>query len=454
MRTLRNLRLLLAVLLLLFPLESGLAQQMPWTLRQAAALALAKNPERRVSQADVASAKTEVRLTRTALFPSFIYSESVARGNDPVYAFGTRLRQQRFQESDFSLNRLNRPLPMNDFTSRLSGQWTAFDSFHTQLEIRRADLLVKSASFTATRSDQEILLRVLQAYESILLATREAEVAQHEVDTAKALLGSSETRVQAGLAVDADKLSASVNLAERRQELIEAQGNIAIAWAQLEAAIGETISSEQRFLEPLAERQFVEQPLMEAISLALKTRPDRESLGMQTSAQKAAVASAKSELGPTISTFGSWESDRQSFAGSGGNHWAAGAELRLDILPIAKRERLKAARVALAKLEAASDFADQQIRLDVSRAYYQHQAAKQMVEVARTSKDQAAESLRILQDRYEAGLVTLTELLGAEDAQRQASAHYWQAVFRNTLTYADLQLATGALTPASLENFE
>lgn len=454
MRTSRNLQFLLAGLLLLSLGTAALAQQAPLSLREAAALSLAKSPERRMSQADVASAKTGAQLARTALLPNLSYSESVMRGNDPVYAFGTRLRQQRFQQSNFALNELNRPLPINDFTSRFSGQWLAFDSLHTQLEIRKADLLAKSSSASASRSDQEILLRVLRAYEAILLANREVEVAQHEVETAKALLSSSETRVQAGLAVDADKLSANVNLSSRQQELIAAQGDVAIAWAQLEAAIGTSIPEEQRQLKPLTERTFEEQPLADAIALALKTRPDRQSLSLQAEAQKASVASAKSEFGPKISTYGSWESDRQSFAGSGGNNWLVGAELRIDILPFAKREHLKMEKIALDKIQASADSADQQIRLEVSRAYYQHQTARQMVDVARISREQAAESLRILKDRYEAGLVTVTELLRAEDAQRQSNHNYWQSVFHNTLTYADLQLAAGTLTPASMENFE
>jgi outer membrane protein len=143
---------------------------------------------------------------------------------------------------------------------------------------------------------------------------------------------------------------------------------------------------------------------------------------------------------------GSWETDRQSFAGAGGNNWTAGAELRLDILPAAKRESVAAAKIALSRTDAAADSVDQQIRLDVTRAYYQHRSAEQMLAVARASTAQTEESLRTLKDRYEAGLATMTDLLRAEDADRQSRANYWEAVYRNTLTYADLRFAGGTLT--------
>src|SRR6266702_3448596 len=130
MRMPRKVRLLFAAPLLFLCWQAAFAQQNLLTLPQAAALSLDKSPERRISQADVDLAKSATRQARTALWPSLSFSEAVTRGNDPVYAFGTRLRQQRFEQSDFAPNRLNRPLPMNDFTSRFTGQWLAFDSLH------------------------------------------------------------------------------------------------------------------------------------------------------------------------------------------------------------------------------------------------------------------------------------------------------------------------------------
>ena len=68
-----------------------------------------------------------------------------------------------------------------------------------------------------------------------------------------------------------------------------------------------------------------------------------------------------------------------------------------------------------------------------------------MLLVAKSSMTQTEESLRILQERYSAGLTTITDLLRVEDADRQAKANYWQAVYRNTLTYATLKFAEGTL---------
>lgn len=455
MRNMPHLRISLVCVMLAVPQAGLFAQQpSPLTLQEAVSLSLEKSPGRAISRADVDSARSGSRLARTALLPNLSFSEAATRGNDPVYAFGTRLRQQRFTQNDFALNNLNKPQPMNNFTTRFSGNWTAFDSWHTQFEMRRANLLVKSSSASASRSDQEIVQSIVEAYESILFSMRQVEVLQHDVETAAALQKSSETRVEAGLAVDADRLTAATNLAERQQELIAAQGQVQIAWAKLEAAIGGQIAPEQRLIQPLAERHYDPLSLADTLALAIKLRPDRQGLALQRDAQSAAVAAAKSAFGPQINTYGSWEMDKPSMAGSGGNNWLAGAELRVDILPAAKRENLTTAKIGLRRLEAVAASADQQIRLEVTRAYYEHQAAEQMLTVARASTSQASESLRILQDRYDVGLATMTDLLRVEDAQRQSQANYWQAVFRNTLTYANLKFSAGTLTPDSIEDLQ
>jgi outer membrane protein len=453
MRT--SLRAYLAILFIAVPWAAASGQPgVPLTLRQAVKLSLEKNPGRQIARADVDSAKVSSHLARTALLPNLFFGQSVTRGNDPVYVFGTLLRQQNFQAKDFSLDSLNRPTPINNFVTRFSGTWMAFDSWHTQFEIHRADLIAKSTSAAAAQSDEEIIHRVVEAYQSVLFAIKQAEVADHEVETAKALLDSSETRVGAGLAVDSDKLTASANLAERQQEQIATHGRVEIAWAELEASIGQTIPSDQRQLQTLTERKFDPAPLADSVTLAIKTRPDRQSLGLSKDAGDTAVKSAKSAFGPQVSAFGNWETDRQSIGGAGGNNWLAGAELRLDILPVGKRDNLAAAKIAQRRVRAATESADQQIQLEVTRAYYEHQAASKMLEASRSSTAQTEESLRILKSRYEAGLTTITEALHAEDAERQSRLNYWHAVFQNTLTYANLRFSTGTLTADSVEDLQ
>src|SRR5713226_387130 len=82
-------------------------QPSPITLQQAVSIALEKNPERKAALADKRAASADVRDARSFLLPHVTFSELATRGNDPVYVFGNKLRQQRFTNADFALNVLN-----------------------------------------------------------------------------------------------------------------------------------------------------------------------------------------------------------------------------------------------------------------------------------------------------------------------------------------------------------
>ena len=89
----------------------GAVAQEPLTLRQAINQALGQNPETAIARAGNQDAKAAAALARTALLPQLGFTEDISRGNDPVYVFGSKLRQGQFTLADFAVNALNHPQP-------------------------------------------------------------------------------------------------------------------------------------------------------------------------------------------------------------------------------------------------------------------------------------------------------------------------------------------------------
>lgn len=424
--------------------------QAPLTLRQAINQALGQSPEAAIAQAGNQDAKASATLARAALFPQLTFTEDISRGNDPVYAFGTRLRQRQFTQADFALNDLNSPQPIGNFSTRFTGQWLAFDSFKTQKEIHRADLFKESATSSAKAVDQQIIFHVVGAYQQVLYAQREIGVAQHEQETAAALESSVDEHVKAGLAVESDRMSAQVNVAARKEELIAAEGDLELAWATLREAMGAP-DLKATELKPIEPHTFPQGVLEEEIATAVKTRPDLRALGQAQSAQASAVGAAKSDFGPRVSAYGNWQEDQSSIGGTGGNDWVAGVQISIDILPIGKRAQVARENAAKQKIDAQAAVTLQHLRLEVSQAHIHRRTAALQLETARAATDQSAESLRILKNRYGAGLATITDLLRAEDAERQSQFNYWHAVYGDAMAYSELLYATGTLTPDAAE---
>src|SRR5579864_1964745 len=426
-------------------------QPSPLTLQQAVNIALEKNPQRKAALADTRAASADVRQARSLLYPHVTFSEAATAGDDPVFVFGSKLRQQRFGASDFALNVLNTPAPFGNFATRFGGTWNLFDSLASWRSVNRAEREKDATDRQLERTGQEIVYRVADSYYAVLLAKKQLEVAGQAMKTAEAILERSKNRVESGVVVESDSLTAQVRLATRKQELIRAQNNVALARAQLGAAMGLSTQNDFEPADELTERNLPAKPLEELEKQAIEMRPDLKRIRSEESAQQESVSIAKSSFGPRVNAFADWEADNPTLvAGGGGNNWVAGIEVQIDLFEGgAKRAQLSHERAAQEKVAALKEMATDAVRLEVRRAYYDVDATRQQLEVARAAISASQENLRINQDRYEAGISTVTDLLAAEDAARRTQANYWETLCRYYTGYAALELASGSLNAQS-----
>ncbi len=432
-------------------LSSAAAQpSTPLTLAEAVQMTLDKNPLHKAALADTKAAMASVREAKAPLLPKLMFAENWTRGNDPVFVFGTRLRQQIFTEQDFALNALNRPTPISNYATRFSGQWSLFDSMQSWMGLDRAKFMSRAAEQQLSRTDQELMYQTVQAYYGVLLAQKQLQVAQDGVRTAEAIEQQSRARVESGMAVDSDLLSAQVLLSSRKQEMIARQNDLLLARTRLALAMGMTSDALYEPKEALEERTFPPADVNQMEKTAMEKRPDLKRMESERSAQLKSVSMAKAAFGPRLNAFGSWEEDSHAVGWTGANNWIAGAELQFDLFSGGSKRAALAREKALAERATAAQAGfEDAIRLEVRTAYYDFDAAQQQVTVARSAIAQANESLRINQNRYEGGLSTVTDMLRVEEAAHRAKTDYWQAVYRMDTSYAGVELATGTLTPAS-----
>jgi outer membrane protein len=420
----------------------------PITLQQAVKVALEKNPAGKAALADEKAASADVREARSSVLPHVQFFENITDGNDPVYVFGNKLRQHQFTTADFALNALNEPTPSSNFATGFGGTWNLFDSFASWHAISGAERAKDAAEQQLSRTDQELVLGVVDSYYRVLLAKSEFRVALQAMNTAQSILDRSKNRVDTGVAIESDYLTSQVRFATRQQELIRAQNNLALARAQLSTSMGIPAGSEFDPAGTLAERDLPTISLDDAEKLALQKRPDLLQIRAEEAAQQQRVAAAKSAFGPRVSAFANWEADNPTFvSGGGGNNWTAGVEISFDLFEGgAKRAQLAHEQALQDKLAAGREQTTDAIQMQVRRAYYDLDSALQQIRVTRSSIAESQESLRLNQNRYDAGLLTITDLLASEDAARGAQTDYLEALYHYYIGYAYLELASGTLT--------
>jgi outer membrane protein len=445
----RRLRTTLGIVVAAIAVVTGAAAQdgTPLTLPEAVKMTLANNPMHKAAVADTKAASAGVREARAPMLPRIMFAENFTGGNDPVFVFGAKLRQQVFTAQDFALNSLNRPTPIGMYASRFSGQWNLFDSTQSWKALDRAKYLNFAAAEQLNRTDQELVFQTVQAYYGVLLAEKQVQVAEDAVKTVEAIEQQSKARVESGMAVESDLLSAQVQYSTRQQELIERRNQLALARTRLALAMGAGADAMYQPREALEDRSLPTADVNQLEKTALEKRPDLKRTEWERSAQDKSVAIAKAAFGPRVNAFGSWEEDSHAVGWTGANNWVAGAEVQFDLFDGGSK-RAALAREKAMQERAAAGYAGFQdaVRLQVRQAYYQFDAAQQQVKVARSAIAQADESLRINRNRYEGGLNTVSDMLQVEEAAHRAKADYWQAVYRLNSSYAGVELATGTLS--------
>lgn len=425
--------------------------QQPLSLGSAVRIALDHNPELRAAGEDDRAAAARAAGSRAAWYPRIDFSQGFTRGNNPVYVFGTLLTQRSFTAANFALSNLNTPHPLDNFQTQFAGRLTLFDSGRTWFTTRAAERQKTAADFALEQARQDLILRVVQTYFGTMVARENLSAAQEALKTATANRERIAAFEKAGQVVSSDLLSAQVYEAQALDRQLQAGNALEVARLNLAremgvepAALGEPASS-------LEEPAATAGELAEWESQALAGRPLLRAVEMQTDAARKSAKAAKSEFGPRVELFGEFERDALTLgAGPSGTNWTAGARLDWNIFA-GGADRYHAAEAVAEKRKAEDhlEWVRSGVRLELRRAYLESRSAAQRSTAARQSADQARESLRIIENRYHAGLVTITELLRAQQAVAEARTGYIAAVGDWYAARASLERAAGNLTADS-----
>jgi outer membrane protein TolC len=422
----------------------------PVTLEQAVHSALQQNPAFRTSEDDADAARARLKQAQSSWYPRFDFHQDFTRGNNPVYVFGSKLTQRQFTAADFAPNRLNTPTPLDNFQTRFDGQWRLFDSGLTLFHQRSAKKLVTVADFQTEQARQNLILEVVRAYYEIRVLEENEKAAEGAVKTAEASAQRMEAMHKAGTVVDSDLLSAKVFLAEMKDRQIRAQNDLAMAQMQLARLMGLPVEHQLHLAGALGEPVTSTKTLQEWTETALAERPALRAAQLQETAVDDERKAAKAEFGPTIALFGTAERDAMTMGGPSGTNWTAGARLDFNLFAGGvTKARLAEAAANASKAKHNVEWFRSGVTLEVRKTFLDQEAAAQRAGAARDAADQAKESLRIVQNRYESGLTTITELLRSQTAQLDARTLYLNALQDWQVAQAELELAAGVLTPES-----
>jgi outer membrane protein TolC len=178
-------------------------------------------------------------------------------------------------------------------------------------------------------------------------------------------------------------------------------------------------------------------------------RPDYRQLDLEVQRLEKDILRTKGALMPTMHLMGNYEINNQNFASNGQDSWSVGVVLNLNLFNGGgDHARIVEAQANHQRAVALRERMANAIGLEVHDAFLAYHTARERVVVAREAVTQAEESLRIVHDRYDAGLTTIVELLDSETALTAARTNLTRTLYDTTVSQARLDLSLGRLDRA------
>ena len=426
-----------------YPPQSG-----ELTLSQAVEVALQNNPMLKATSAGIEVASAQLSEAKSGRYPILSFSETYTNSNNPVFVFGSLLEQGRFGPENFDPAYLNHPPSISNFRSALNLRIPIFNRFQVSSGIAQAEIREVQANSDDEWARQQIRLHVIQAYFGLVLARERRQVAEESVRTAEARVENIESKVETGVAVTSDLLAMQVQLADFQQQLVQAQGDVETALAGLNTVLALPITTHHELSGRLDERQFPEPEQGTLISQALELRPDYANVQRQVALAEEEVRKSKGQWYPNLNLFAQAANSTQDFSNGSGD-FAVGASLNFDIVDMGRSARIRQVVASARAASAEQERTGNQIRFEVVRSYQGFLSSRQRLHLAAAAVNQAVEALRIVDDRHNVGLTTVTEVLRAQTALLNARFNLLGARYDHYLNYAGILLSTGSLNEVS-----
>ena len=413
-------------------------------------MALHNNQAIAAASAGEKASTSRISQARAGRLPKLEYSESWIRSDNPVFVFSSLLSQHQFGEQNFLVGPLNRPDFLNNFQSQLTVEQNVYDAGKTRHAGQSAEISRQISAETRRRATDEVIAATARAYYDAVLSAEELKAAEQAVRSAEADLRRANAVRAAGLSTDVDVLSIRVHLAAVDEQRIRRSADLDVARAALNDVLALPLDAPHTLTSPLSRAAVSLDAVTDYEGSAIQQRPEAHQAQLFTKLAKTQADDARSALLPQAYVRGGFEADRQRFYDRGGANWSVSAGLHWNLFNgFADRSRIEETKTLVQKSEAEKKQTDSSIRLQVRRAWADLTAAEQRIEAARAVVAEAEESLRITQNRYEAGLSTVTDLLRTETAVLESRTRYLAAIHDQRIAATMLELASGRLNADS-----
>jgi outer membrane protein TolC len=426
------------------------------SMEQVVQAALAHYPALKAAGLMTEAAGQDVDIALANKAPHLDLSATWSALDNPMYAFGNKLNQERISQADFDPASLNDPDVSYNSNYALSVFWPLYTggSVEGYAGAARAGMNAEQARELSAR--RQLAARAGSAFLGAVFLKSRVEVLKSFEETAVSHRDLAESFVRNGMTVEADLMAAEVHLSAAKRERIENVGKLDTALSAVSHLTGNYLPVESGLLPDGFDEFPIEmEPLEDLLREAALNRAELKELEQQARALGQMKKGVRGQGATQIGLMGKAELNLEDpFEGEGESFsvmlmfnkslWDGGARR-------AKMKKYDLQREALLEMLAEKV---SMVELEVRSAWNDLKAAREGVDVTREASQLAEENLRITDNRYRNGLVNYIELRDAEDMLKGARLEHLGARYKVQLSRIALELAVGRVDRIGMDDKE
>lgn len=356
-----------------------------------------------------------------------------------------RLPRVDFSSTGYYVRGLGSTLNTQGVTAGVGVTQPIYSGGRLRAQTALAGITAQAAAEEVQATRQQLVAQTDQTYWQTVALREQVTLAEGNRAQLQALVRDLDNKVKAGLVYKADLLRAQVQLRDAEVRLLRTRDDLHQSQLVLRQLIGRPDGDSLRLAESI-EGDFPLVSPADYTAQALAQRSDLRRLALTNLADSLQIDLARSARRPQVnaSVNALFLHQKPGFLLADRNYMPAYALLSLNV-PLVhwKENRLLESQRRYQAQASRADLteAQQQVALDVSRALLTLNQAARRIELQLLTVAQAQESLRLNENRFQTGLLSLVDLLAAQTLGQRVAAELVAAK-------ADYRIAEAALAQA------
>ncbi|MDI6703495.1 MAG: TolC family protein [bacterium] len=317
--------------------------------------------------------------------------------------------------------------------------------------LREAEANLRIAECDHETAKRGLILEVMKAYWELVRADLLVRLAEEMVSYHQETLELATSRLSQGTIAPVEVEQAKVDLANQRDELIQARTRRREVEDELKVLLNigfkiGIVPTDKPDFTPLS--RIID--MDEAIECALKRRPELARFRHQVQARKAALMAAKSGRYPKVSVVANygWAGMDKDYADALQNfkatRWGIGLNVNYALFDGGlTQSRIKEAESGLARAEYGRTEKEKEIVKEVREAFHRLTSASERIETMRENVGLAQENLRIAKLQFNVGTITSNDVNEYKTTLSKVKTRFIEAIIDYQIARARFNWAVG-----------